>query len=97
MSCLKILSLNVGMSSSLAGVADLVKFENIDIVFLQETRLISEQAEQLLRGFKAVSNIDEEDITKPGITLAWRQELPVENVSNLVSCRLQTAFMGLIS
>ena len=93
-SCLKLLSLNVGMSSSLAGVSALLKFEDIDIVLLQEVCLTSEQIEHLLRGFRACSNIDHENINRPGIALAWRQELPVENVSSLVSCRLQTATLG---
>ena len=73
-SCLKLLSLNVGMSSSLAGVSALLKFEDIDIVLLQEVCLTSEQIEHLLRGFRACSNIDHENINRPGIALASAAE-----------------------
>ena len=93
-SSLKCRSLNVGTSSSLAGVSTLVEFEKVDLVFLQEVRISGEQIESLLRGFRAVSNIDEEDSTRLGVALAWRQELPVHDVSNLVSCRLQIASLG---
>ena len=93
-SSLKFLSLNIGMSSSLAGLSAIVDFEDIDVVFLQEICLTSDQIEQFLRGYRAVSNIDQENINTPGIALAWRQEIPVENVSNLAPCRLQSATIG---
>ena len=95
-SSLNFLTLNVGTSSSLAGAATLIEVEKIDIVFLQEVRLSSEQIELSLRGFKAVANIDDEDPSRPGIALAWRHFLPVSNVVNLVSCRLQIATLGSI-
>ena len=95
-SSLNFLTLNVGTSSSLAGAATLIEVEKIDIVFLQEVRLSSEQIELSLRGFKTVANIDDEDPSRPGIALAWRHFLPVSNVVNLVSCRLQIATLGSI-
>ena len=93
-SSLKFLTLNIGMSSSLAGLSAIVDFEDIDVVFLQEICLTSDQIEQFLRGYRAVSNIDQENINRPGIALAWRQEIPVENVSNLAPCRLHSATIG---
>ena len=94
MSSLNCLSLNVGTSSSLAGVSSLVEYEKVDLVFMQEVRIDSEQIESLLRGFKAVANIDNDDPSRPGVALAWRRELPVQDVSNLVLCRLQIATLG---
>ena len=55
---LNFLSLNVGTSSTLAGLPDLVHAENLDILFLQEVTLTSDQIQNLLRGYKAVVNID---------------------------------------
>ena len=93
-STLNFLSLNVGTSSSLAGVATLIESENIDIVFLQEVRVSVDHIEYLLRGFKTVANIDSENSSSPGVAIAWRQNLPVNNVCNLVSCWLQVASIG---
>ena len=93
-SCLKCLSLNVGTSSSLAGVSTLIDLEKIDLVFLQEVRITSDHIESLLRNFKAVANIDVDNPSRPGVALAWRQELPVQEVCNLVTCRLQIATLG---
>ena len=96
-SSLNLLTLNVGMSSSLAGASTLIEVEKVDLLFLQEVRLTSEQIELSLKGFKAVANIDEDDPSRPGVALAWRQCLPVINVINLVSCRLQIATLGSVS
>ena len=89
-----ILSLNVGMKKNLAGLRTIISDQNVDIVFLQEVRLTGDQIESLLRGFKSVSNIDNDDISRPGVAMAWRQELPVQDVSNIVPCRLQIATLG---
>ena len=73
MATLNLLSLNVGTSSSLAGVSALVNLQNIDIVLLQEVRISSLAIENLLRGFRALSNIDDEDPSKPGTAMqAWK-------------------------
>ena len=95
-SCLKCLSLNVGTSSSLAGVSTLIDLEKIDLVFLQEVRITSDHIESLLRNFKAVANVDVDNPSIPGVALAWRHNLPVSNVTNLVPCRLQIANLGSI-
>ena len=46
-------SLNVGMSSTLAGLPAIIKAEVLDIIFLQEVRLSSGQIEHLLKWFAA--------------------------------------------
>ena len=88
---LNFLSLNVGTSSTLAGLPDLVHTENIDILFLQEVCLMNDQIQNLLRGYKAAVNIDDSCVSKPGTALVWRETLPVTNVVSIVPCRAQIA------
>ena len=90
------LSLNVGMSSTLAGLSTLITTQNLDVVFLQEVKSSGEQIELLLGrlGFKAAVNIDQECPTTPGTAIVWRASLPVTDVSILVSCRAQVARLG---
>ena len=90
------LSLNIGMSSTLAGLSTLITTQNLDIIFLQEVRLSSEQIElQLGRlGFKAAVNIDSECPTTPGTAIVWRSSLPVVDICVLVCCRAQVARLG---
>ena len=48
------------MSSTLAGLPDLVKAENLDIMFIQEVCISTEQIRKLLRGYDAAVNYDEQ-------------------------------------
>ena len=67
-SFLHILSLNVGMSSTLAGLTNLLCTENIDIALLQEVRSSEEDINSLVNsfGFESRVNIDKDAPTKPG-------------------------------
>ena len=91
---INIFSLNVGMSSSLAGVISLVQSERLDLLFLQEIKLSGPEIEAQLPGFCAIANIDPECSSKPGSAIAWRSALPVENVCPLSAGRLQVARLG---
>ena len=51
------ITLNVGMSASLAGLSDLAESEDLEILFLQEVNLGKNQIESILRGYKAAVNI----------------------------------------
>ena len=84
------------MSSTLAGLSTLIVSHKLDVIFLQEVRLSSEQLELLLGGlgFKAAVNIDHECPTSPGTALVWRTSLPVTDVCTLLSCRAQVARLG---
>ena len=82
------------MSATLAGLPAIIKAENLDIIFLQEVRLSSEQIEHLLRGFKAAVNIDPTQPSKPGTAIVWREAFPVTDVCPLVICRSQVATLG---
>ena len=93
---LKILSLNVGMSDSLAGLTTLIKSGPVDIVLLQEVRISTSQLNNLLANvnFKGEVNIDTDSLSKPGTAVAWRSTLLVENVFSVVKCRLQVLKIG---
>ena len=93
---IRILSLNIGLKSDLAGLLILISVHRLDIVMLQEVRLTNEQFNQQLvnHGFTGMVNIDEEDPLKPGTALAWRSTLPIKQVSAVVPCRVQHARLG---
>ena len=93
-STINFFSLNVGMSASLAGLPVIIQAEQLDIIFLQEVRVTSEQIEHLLRGFRAVVNIDESQPSKPGTAIVWRETIPISDVCPIVPCRLQVASLG---
>ena len=93
-SSLNFISLNVGMSASLAGLETLIEAEKLDIIFLQEVRLTSEQIENKLREFNASANIDSDNPTRPGTAIVWKVGIPVEQTVSLAICRLQVATLG---
>ena len=95
-STVNLFSLNTGTSSLLAGLSDLVKYEHLDIIFLQEVRMTSDEIENLMPGFRAESNIDVNNREKPGTAIVWRNSLQIESVSSVCMCTLQVAtFWGL--
>ena len=67
-----ILSLNVGMSSTLAGLTTLLSVYPVDIIFLQEVRISNDKISNLLGGlgFRAEVNIDEDSPSSPGTAIA---------------------------
>ena len=89
-----ILSLNIGMSNSLAGLGSIIGSENLDLILLQEVRLTSSEIESILPGYKCETNLDIENPSKPGIAIVWRSTTPVENVINFFPCRIQVASLG---
>ena len=95
-SFVNILSLNVGLSNSLAGLPSLISSHSVDLVLLQEVRLGSIQLSNMLGslGFKAESNIDSESPSAPGTAVAWRESLPVEEVFTIVQCKAQMVRLG---
>ena len=96
---IKILSLNVGMKSDLAGLITLIQVHKLDVILLQEVRISEEQLNQQFRnhGFSGKVSIDAEDSMKPGVAIVWRSVLPVREIVTLVSCRAQLAFVGSIA
>ena len=96
---IRILSLNVGMKSDLAGLITLIQVHKLDIILLQEVRLSEEQLNQKIinHGFTGKVSVDTEDPMKPGVAIVWRSALPVCEIVTLVSCRAQVAFLGSIA
>ena len=92
----KILSLNVGCSHNLAGLASLVGTLNVDLVLLQEVSSTQCQFDAIVGGFgfKGEVNFDENFPSKPGTAAAWRISLPVDNVISLLSRRTQLVKIG---
>ena len=90
---IRILSLNIGLKSDLAGLLTLISVHRLDLVMLQEVRITDEQLNQQLgnHGFTGMVNIDAEEPLKPGTALAWRSTLPIKQVSAVVPCRVQHA------
>ena len=82
---IRILSLNIGLKSDLAGLLTLISVHGLDLILLQEVRISDEQINQQLcnYGFKGMVNIDEEDPLKPGTALAWRSNLPISKFRQL--------------
>ena len=83
------LSYNVGSSSSLAGLNQLITLLNPSFVFIQEITVTTEQLlTQVIHNFSGICNIDENDPTKPGTAVIWKKDLDVI-VENMVPLRLQ--------
>ena len=64
------------MSATLAGLATIIINQKLDIIFLQEVRLTSEQLSLLVGklGFNACVNIDLDNTSRPGTALVWMEE-----------------------
>ena len=76
-SSINFLSLNIGMSSSLAGLTSLIPAYDLDVIFLQVVRLTREQINHFLDGlgFQAEVNTDHEHPSTPGTAIAWKKTL----------------------
>ena len=92
---LSILSLNIGLSSTLAGLSSIASVNKVDLILLQEVRICKDQLNGMLGGFgyQAEVNLDTEAPFKPGTAIVWRKSLPVQQVVTLVSCRCQVAVL----
>ena len=82
-------TLNVGMSSTLAGLPSIVKSENLDVLFLQEVCLSANQIRNLLRGYDASVNYDENNLSTPGTALVWREGFQFQKFAPLFLAELK--------
>ena len=85
------ISYNIGTSSNLAGLQQLVDMYKPKFVFLQECTLDSLTLQAVLKGgdYLGVSNIDDLDRNKPGTATLWLKGLEGVVVANLVPRRIQ--------
>ena len=93
---IRFLSLNVSLKNNLAGLESLLKVHKLDIILLQEVRINDDQIDILVgkHGFKGKVNINPEEPSLPGTAIVWRSCLPVREISTIVTCRAQCAFIG---
>ena len=92
----KVLTLNIGGSTTIAGLLSILRLDNPHLVMLQEVTLSSEQLSVQLSkfGYKAVTNIDMNNPSALGTGLAWQSHLPVSEVYSVVECRAQSLKVG---
>ena len=95
-SYINILTLNVGMNQNLAPLVTLINLNQVDIVLLQEIRSSKDYLDSLLGslGFQTEVNVDI-DSSRPGTAIAWKSNLPVDEVFTIVPCRAQLLKMGI--
>ena len=93
----RLISCNIASSKRLERVLDLVKSKKPDLLLLQEVTLTSAQFKAALQPFNYLceSNIDQENPSSPGTAAIWRSNIPVTQVTNLVTCQLQSIEIGL--
>ena len=72
---LNIISLNVGLISTLAGISKLATCYDVDIILLQEVRLSKDQLNSILGklGYYNEVNVNIEMPSRPGTAIAWKK------------------------
>ena len=93
---IRFLTLNIGMKNNLAGLPSILVTNRIDVAFLQEVKMSDDEMSSKLEklGYQSKVNFNLEEPTKPGTAMVWRSNLPVRDVSSLVTCRVMIAFLG---
>ena len=96
---INIITLNVGLSSTFAGICTLATINNVDIILLQEVRGCSDELNSIMGklGFECEVNVNKENPSKPGTAIAWRRTLLIKEVFTLLDCRLQVALLGKVA
>ena len=96
MAILKVISLNIGNATALAGLLAVLSLENPQIMMLQEITLSSEQlSTQVAKfGYKAETNIDVTNPNALGTGFVWQSHLQVSDVYSVVECRGQALKLG---
>ena len=92
----KLVSRNIASSKRLERIIDIVKSEKPDLLLLQEVTLTTAQlqAAVLPLQFNCESNIDQDNPSAPGTAVIWKKNLPVNQVTCLVTCQLQVIGIG---
>ena len=96
MAILKVISLNIGNATALAGLWAVLSLEKPQIMMLQEITLSSEQlSNQVAKfGYKAETNIDVTNPNALGTGFVWQSYLQVSDVYSVVECRGQALKLG---
>ena len=92
----RVTTLNIGGSTTIAGLLSILRLEKPQIVMLQEVVLTSEQLNvQVAKyGYSAVTNIDVTSPSTLGTGAVWQSHLPVGDVYSVIECRAQALNIG---
>ena len=92
----KVLTLNIGGSTTIPGLLSILRLDKPHLVMLQEVTLSSEQLNVIVSkfGYKAETNIDMTNPSALGTGLVWQSHLPVSDVYSVVECRAQAFKLG---
>ena len=92
----KLISQNIASSHRLERITDVLKREKPDLFLIQEVTVSTIQLQAAIEPFmyKCESNTDNENPSAPGTAAIWKINLPTPQVTNLVSCNLQTVSIG---
>ena len=73
------LTLNVGGSSSLAGLSMTISLLKFYVILLQEVKSTQDQVDSSINrfGYSCLVNVDSDDSNKPGTALIWKNVFPV--------------------
>lgn len=79
-------SLNIGGSTTLAGLLSMLRLDKPHLVMLQEVKVNTEQLNvQVAKyGYQAVSNIDVNNPSALGTGVVWQSHLPVSDIFSFV-------------
>ena len=93
----RLLSCNIASSKKMERIIDIVKSKKPDLLLLQEVTLSTAQFQAVLEplNYQCESNIDQENPSSPGTAAIWKTNLPVSEVTNLVTCQLQSMKINL--
>ena len=84
---IKIISYNEGSNRNLVGLKQLLEIHNLNIAFLQEVTISTDQLNAYLGSkYEGLSNIDPEDQRKPWTACVWVRTMTVV-VANILVCR----------
>ena len=89
-------SLNIGGSTTLAGLLSMLRLDKPHLVMFQEVKVNTEQLNvQVAKyGYRAVTNIDVNNPSALGTGVVWQSHLPVSDVYSVVECRAQALTLG---
>ena len=84
------------MSTTFAGLLELIRVNNFHLILLQEVRLTNDELNCMVSrlGYSAEVNIDIEVTSRPGTAVIWKDLLPVDNVVTIVPSRAQAVVLG---
>ena len=92
----KLVSRNIASSQRLERIKDYVKSEKPDLLLLQEVTLTTLQLKAAVQPlqYNCESNVDPDNPSTPGTAAVWRLDLPVSQVTSVVTCQLQVITIG---